>query len=138
MNPFVPAAVIFRITCYIEKGKERTKQGPFWLFTRFHCCPWHCPYNLQVIKQTPSPSHYQTGTSSHRDLRLEVGKLLPFLQCPDVSSGAWRGHWSYWMPSDSPDAGTNTASRLCGSANESWDFRASKRPSCNLQTAKRK
>lgn len=137
-TPLSRAVVIFRITCYYRKMRREPNRAPSGPSPRFHCCPWHCPSNLQTIKQTPSPAHYQTGTSSHRGLGLEAGKLRPFLQCPDASSGAWRGRWSYWTLSDSPDAGTSTASRRCGSASESWDSQAWKRPSCNLQTAKKK
>lgn len=53
----------------MRREPNRAPSGPS---PRFHCCPWHCPSNLQTIKQTPSPAHYQTGTSSHRGLGLEA------------------------------------------------------------------
>lgn len=136
--PLSQGVVIFRVTCdyrKMRKEPDRARSGPL---PRFHGCPWHCPYHLQTIKWTPSPSHYQTGASAHQGSGKDAGTPLRSLQCPRVSSGAWLGRWSYWTPSDSRGAGTDRASRLCGSASESWDSQALKRPSCNLQTAKRK
>lgn len=134
------AVVIFRVTCDYRKMRKEPGGAPSGPWPRFHCCPWHCPYNLQTTKQTPScPTiAWALPHTGAQGSGLAAGKPMLSLQCPDVSSGAWHGHWSYWTPSHSLGAGTNRASRLCGSASESWDSQALKRPSCNLQTAKRK
>lgn len=70
----------------------------------------------------------------HRELQRDAVSL----QCPDESSGAWRGRWSCWMLSGSQGAGKGMASHPYDSLSESWDFLVWKRLSCNPQTAKEK